>query len=279
MLLHIGKQSTEILILLALDLCFKPHGFFIHPLFNDLIQTIKCSSADKEDIRSIDLNKLLMRMLAATLRRYIGDGAFQQFQQCLLNTFAGNIASYGSVLTFTGDLIKLIDIDNALFRTFHIKISCLQELKENILHVFTDISGLRQGSGICNCKRHIQHLGEGLGKQCFTAAGRTNQKDIGLLQFNIIFMIVENALVMIVYRHRKDNLCLFLADNIIVQTFADIHRFRQFVKTDRFSVCAFQCRFISFLNDAGTETHALITDIGTIAGDQPVDKRLRFAAK
>jgi len=67
-------------------------------LLDNLVESDKGSSADKEYIGSIDLDKLLMGMLATALRRHIGQGAFDHFEQSLLYTLAGYIASDACVL-------------------------------------------------------------------------------------------------------------------------------------------------------------------------------------
>ena len=56
-----------------------------------LIQPDERPAADEEDVRRIDRREFLMRMLAAALRRNIGDGSFENLQQRLLHTFARNV--------------------------------------------------------------------------------------------------------------------------------------------------------------------------------------------
>src|SRR6266849_8123436 len=85
------------------------------------------TAADEKDVRRIDGEELLMRMFASALRRNIGDGAFQDFQQCLLYTLARDIASDRRVLIFTANLVDLVDVDNSLLRAFDIAVGRLQE--------------------------------------------------------------------------------------------------------------------------------------------------------
>ena len=58
-----------------------------------LLDTVESTAADKEDIRGIDLNKLLLRVLATALRRHIDHRTLQNLEQCLLHTLARHIAS------------------------------------------------------------------------------------------------------------------------------------------------------------------------------------------
>ena len=61
----------------------------------------------------IDADVFLLRMLAAALRRNVADGAFENLQQRLLHAFAGNIARDRNVLRLAGDLVDLVDVNDA----------------------------------------------------------------------------------------------------------------------------------------------------------------------
>ncbi len=50
---------------------------------------------------------------------------------------------------------------------FDVKITALQQAKDDILHVFPDVSGLGNGRRVRNGKRHVQQFGETTGKQGF----------------------------------------------------------------------------------------------------------------
>ncbi len=67
-------------------------------------------------------SELLVRMLAAALGRHIGDGAFQNLQQRLLDAFAGDVARDGRVLVLTADLVDLVYIDDALLAALDIPV-------------------------------------------------------------------------------------------------------------------------------------------------------------
>jgi hypothetical protein len=48
---------------------------------NDLLQAAEGATADEQDIGGVDLQELLLRMLAAALRRHRGDGAFHDLER------------------------------------------------------------------------------------------------------------------------------------------------------------------------------------------------------
>ena len=78
-----------------------------------LVQTIERTAADEEDVGGVDLDELLLGVLAAALRGDIADGAFQDLQQSLLHTLTAHVAGDGGILTLAGDLVDLINIDDA----------------------------------------------------------------------------------------------------------------------------------------------------------------------
>src|SRR3977135_3408870 len=54
---------------------------------DDLFESRERTTADEENIRGVDLQELLLRMLAAALRRNRGDRALHDFQKGILNAF------------------------------------------------------------------------------------------------------------------------------------------------------------------------------------------------
>ena len=81
---------------------------------DDLLQADERPAADEQDVGRIHRREFLVRMLAAALRRNVGDRAFQNLQQRLLHAFAGDVAGDGGVLVLAADLVDLVDIDDAL---------------------------------------------------------------------------------------------------------------------------------------------------------------------
>ncbi len=57
----------------------KADGRTLAALRNNLFEARKCAAADKQDVCRVDLQKLLLRMLTATLRRYARNRAFHDF--------------------------------------------------------------------------------------------------------------------------------------------------------------------------------------------------------
>ena len=75
-------------LLFALYLGTEAHTLLTDALLDDTLDTVECTAADKQNIGGVDLDELLMRMLASALRRYVGNRALQNFQQRLLYALA-----------------------------------------------------------------------------------------------------------------------------------------------------------------------------------------------
>jgi len=103
-------------------------------------------------------------MLPAALRRHVGYGAFEDFKQCLLHAFAGNIARDGGIFVFPRDLVDLVDVNDSLLAFFLVPAGILQQLEDNILDIFPNIARFRQRGCVNNGKRDGKHLGQRLGQ-------------------------------------------------------------------------------------------------------------------
>ena len=76
------------LVLVGLDLGHEPNATLRGATQDDLVETGKGAAANEQDIAGINLQEFLLRVLAPALRRDRGDGAFDQFQKCLLHALA-----------------------------------------------------------------------------------------------------------------------------------------------------------------------------------------------
>src|ERR1700690_4541871 len=106
-------------------------------------------------------------MLAASLRRNVGDGAFENLEQRLLHAFTGNVAGDGRILVFAADLIHFVDVDDAGLGAAYVAVGGLQELEDDVLDVLADVAGFGEGGGVHDGEGNVQHAGQGLGHQSF----------------------------------------------------------------------------------------------------------------
>ncbi len=97
-----------------------------------------------------------MGMLAAALRGHTGDCPFQNLEQSLLYPFTGDISGDGGVLRFAGNLVNFVNIDDSPLCPLHIIVGSLDQFEEDILHIFSHISGFSKGGGIGDGKGHMQ---------------------------------------------------------------------------------------------------------------------------
>ena len=107
---------------------------------DELLKTGEGTAADEQDVRGIDLQKLLLRMLAAALRWNRSDRAFHDLEQRLLHAFARHVAGDRGVVGLAADLVDFVDVNNAALATLDIVVGVLQQRQDDVLDVLADVA-------------------------------------------------------------------------------------------------------------------------------------------
>ena len=245
---HLAQQVVLVDRGGAGDLGVKAHALVAHAVGDDLVQTHKGTTADEQDVGRVDLQQLLLRMLAAAGGRNACYRALKNLKQRLLNALARNIAGNGEVLGLAGDLVNLVHVDNANLRALDIAIGGVDELEQDVLHVLAHITGLGECGSVGDGKRHLEDASERLGEQGLTGTGRTEQQNVGLGELHLVHIIVElrahnvikgghrgtaldHAAVVVVHGNRHGALGVLLAHNIGRKLVIDLVR-RRHVRDD-----------------------------------------------
>ena len=79
------------------------------------------------------MQEFLLRMLTAALRRHARDRALHDLEQSLLHAFARDVAGDRGIVGFAGDLIDLVDVDDAVLRALDVVVGGLQQLQNDVL--------------------------------------------------------------------------------------------------------------------------------------------------
>ena len=145
----------------------ETHGPLAGAARDDLLQTHKRATANKQDVGRIHRREFLVGMLAAALRWNVGDRPFQDLQQRLLHPFTGNVSGDGGVFVLAADLVDFVDVNDALLAPLHIPVCRLQQLQDDVLHILAHITGFGQRGGVDDRERHVQDAGQRLRQQVF----------------------------------------------------------------------------------------------------------------
>ena len=70
------------------------------------------AAAYEQDVGGVDLQELLLRVLAPALRWHRSDGAFYDLEQRLLHALARDVAGDREVVGLAADLVDLVDLDD-----------------------------------------------------------------------------------------------------------------------------------------------------------------------
>src|SRR5581483_999818 len=270
----LAQDRTEVLLLHASHVRPEPDPPAADPALDDLLEAGERASADEQDVGGVDLDELLVRVLASALRRDRCRRALQDLEQRLLHALAGDVARDRGVLALPRDLVHLVDVDDAGLGLLDVVVGRLDELQQDVLDVLPDVAGLGERGRVGDREGDVQHLGEGLGEQRLAAPGGAEDQDVGLLQLDVSVLGADlDALVVVVDRDRKDLLGLLLADHVVVEESVDLLRLGQLLELE---VGGFG---ELFLDDLVAEVDALVADVHAGAGDELLHLLLALPAE
>ena len=270
--LYLLEHRGSIPLLLTLDVRAEANGLFVQALLDDLLHPVESAAADEEDILGVDLDELLVGMLAAALGRNVGHSTLQDFQQGLLHALARHVAGNGGVLTLAGDLVDLVHVDDAALSQLDVVVGSLHQSQEDVLHVVAHISGLGEGSGVGDGEGHLQNPGQGLGEQGLAAARRPHEQDVALLELHVLPAAEVDALIVVVDRHGQGDFSVLLPDDILVQHVADLPHIGDVRPGLLLGI-------VSVVQNAHAQVDTLVADIGARTGDDAGDLFLVLAAE
>ena len=93
---------------------------------DDLIKADKGTAANEEDVLGIELDVLLMGMLAPALGWHVAGGGLQDFEKGLLDAFTRNVTGDGNVVRLAADLVDFINVDDADLGFLHVVVGILK---------------------------------------------------------------------------------------------------------------------------------------------------------
>src|SRR5208282_1719517 len=108
------------------------------------------------------------------------DRALYDLEQRLLHALAGNIAGDRQIVGFAGDLIDLVDVDDAALGARNVVVGRLQQLEDDVLDVLADITSFGQRCRVGDGERNVEDARQRLRQQCLARAGRADQEDVRL---------------------------------------------------------------------------------------------------
>ena len=95
-------------------------------------------------------------MLAAALRWHIRGRALQELEQRLLHALARDVADDRRVVGFAGNLVDLVDVDDAALRALDVVVGRLQQFEDDVLDVLADIASFGERRRIGDGERNVE---------------------------------------------------------------------------------------------------------------------------
>ena len=134
----------------------------------------------------------------------------------------------------------------------------------DVLDVFTHITGFGQSGGIGDGERYVEQARQRFRQQGLARTGRTDEQDIALAQLDVVFLLaLIQTLVMVVDSNGEDPLGTLLTNDILVEDGADFLRRWQLVRI------AFGLSFLDLLaDDVIAQVDAFVADEDGGSSDQ-----------
>src|SRR5215468_870244 len=223
--LNLLEEVPHPTVLLGDHLRAEPDGLLADAVLDDVLEPGERAAADEEDVRGVNLEELLLRVLAAALGRNARDRALDDLEERLLHALARHVARDRRVVGLAGDLVDLVDVDDAALRLLDVVIGVLEEVDDDVLDVLADVAGLGEVGGVGDGEGDVQDARQRLREEGLAAAGRAEQEDVRLLQLDVVGAdLGVDALVVVVDRDGEDLLGALLADHVLVEHVLDLGR-------------------------------------------------------
>ena len=246
-----------------------------HAALDDAVEAHEGAAADEQDVRGVDLEELLLRVLAAALGRHARHRAFDDLEQRLLHALARDVARDRRVLALARDLVDLVDVDDPALRLLDVVVRVLEQVEDDVLDVLADVAGLGERGGVGDRERHVEDLRERLREQRLAGAGGAEQQDVRLLELHLAHEgLVLDAPVVVVHRDREDLLGAVLPDHVVVEQGLDLVRLGR-----PRGLAARLLLPVLLRDDVVAELDALVADVDGGARDQLADLALALAAE
>src|SRR6478736_6076141 len=278
---HLSEQVVGLALGGTAHLGGEAQRLLAHPLLDDLLEPGEGTTHDEEDVGGVDLDELLVRVLATALRGHRRGRALQHLEQGLLDALAGDVARDRGVLRLAGHLVDLVDVDDARLGLLHVVVGGLDELEEDVLDVLPDVAGLGQRRRVRDREGDVEHPGEGLREVGLATTRRTDHQDVGLGDLDHVVLRLAadgleaglDALVVVVDRDGEGLLGVLLADHVGVEELEDLPRLGQLLEADLGTLGQL------LLDDLVAQLDALIADVDVGASDELLDLLLALSAE
>src|SRR6478609_5251148 len=278
---HLSEQVVGLALGGTAHLGGEAQRLLAHPLLDDLLEPGEGTTHDEEDVGGVDLDELLVRVLATALRGHRRGRALQHLEQGLLDALTGDVARDRGVLRLAGHLVDLVDVDDARLGLLDVVVGGLDELEEDVLDVLADVAGLGQRRGVRDREGDVEHPRQGLREVGLATTRRPDHQDVGLRDLDHVVLRLAadgleaglDALVVVVDRDGEGLLGVLLADHVGVEELEDLAGLGQLLEADLGTLGQL------LLDDLVAQLDALIADVDVGASDELLDLLLALSAE
>ena len=179
------------------------------------------AGADKEDVRDIDLDIVVLVPVRGDVERNENLFAFENLEQRLLHAFSADVARSGAgacAAAATCDLVDLVDKDDPVFGRVDVLIRRIEQTSDRHLDILAVVARLGERGGVVVRERHVENARERPRQIGLARAGRADHEDVRLADgdFAAEFQVLD-ALEMIVRGDREHLLRMLLPHHVLIE--------------------------------------------------------------
>ena len=145
-------------------------------------EPLERAAADEQDVRRVDLDRLAAHAVLVGAHAHDDLLALEDLQEALLHAFARDVAIVPRAL---GELVDLVEIDDALLRALDVVAGGAEQLGDHRLDVFADVARLGERRRVGHRERNIEQTRQRPREVRLAGAGRADEDDIRLGQLDI----------------------------------------------------------------------------------------------
>ena len=162
-----------------------------------------------------------------------------------------------------------------MLRLFDIVVGSLEQLEDDVLDILAHVTRFGQRGGVGHGEGHVESPRQRLRQQRLAAAGRADEQDVRLREFDVARLArMLQPLVVVVHRDGEHALGAVLPDHVIVQRLEDFRR-----RGDIPFLLAGDSRLGLFTDDVVAQLDAFVADEHRRPGDELPHLVLGLAAK
>jgi len=135
----------------------------------------------------------------------------------LLHALARHVARDRDVLARLADLVELVDVEDAPLGRLDVEVSGVEQLQQQVLHIFTHVAGFGERGGVADRERHVEDSGKRAGRSVLPQPVGPRSRMFDFSTSTSELSAQREPLVMAMDGHSQHPLGVLLPDDVLIE--------------------------------------------------------------